>query len=159
MRDIIYQNLRLSLMIGLMTAAFVGCGEGPSNDGPASLSSASVSDIEGDWTLSKVQDESVSPDDSAILRIVKAEANPQSLSASRQIDCSGSVNAVLNQDAIQLGGESSGGCFVDFPRSVEVNRSRISEALRGGAAYSLNADSTLTLQSSAGTLVFVKAQE
>jgi hypothetical protein len=137
----------------------IGCGDGSSSSQDAQVLANSNSAIVGVWALQKFEDEMIDPSESALLNVVDLNLAEESLLVDGQKDCSGSVNAILSRDELQLGSDQSNGCFVHFPNSVEENRSRISDSLRGGAVFSLNADSTLTLQGSTGTLVFVKAQE
>ena len=138
------------IILGLSLVGFSGCGDGTS----VVSSFQATASIEGEWVLKSFQNEEI-PETSAATLIV------EDLSATflQQLDCSGAIKATVVSDSkLSLATASRTGCFVEFLRDVEINRSRIIDSLREGATFELQADSTLTLQSETGTLVFAPVQ-
>jgi hypothetical protein len=137
----------------------IGCGDGSSQNLVPTQATSTIQDqVIGNWSLAKIDDQAIDSQDAALLNVASSVVEEPGYVVVRFPDCSGSVKAVLHPAEIKLLSDQSNDCFVHFTVSVEANRAKISDVLRNGASFNLADDSTLTLQNSAGTLVFIKAQ-
>jgi hypothetical protein len=141
--------------LGVSVFSFLVAGCGGEDPGPSILSADSVAAPSGLWALQMVDDASIPDSETASLSV---EEFSQAKVLSQ--DCSGSIRAVVvGEKELRLASPSSRACFVDFPKSVEANRSRISKALESGSEFQINSDSTLTLKTQTGKLIFVRRSD